>query len=90
MAYTFTKTGTNWSFKVGTITLGLSETLPSHLEVINLLNDPTNGTYYKDYMENLLTWENSNSGSAMQVFRDVFNLFAVDPPEPPIEIDPNI
>jgi hypothetical protein len=89
MAYTFTKTGSTWSFKVGSITLGLNENLPSHLEVINLLNDATNGAAYRDYMESLLTWENSVSGSALQAFRDAFNLFAVDPPAPPVEIDPN-
>lgn len=89
MAYTFTKTGTTWLFKTGNITLGLGENLPSHLEVINMLNDSTNGASYRDYMEQLLLWESSTGGSAMQVFRSNFNLFAQDPPAPPVEIDPN-
>lgn len=61
MAHTFTQSGNNYTFQVGTIQLRMvmGGANPEHDQVINALNHPVTGEAARLRMEELLTWNHN-------------------------------
>jgi hypothetical protein len=95
MAHTFTSrivSGiTTWDFKVNTLTLTLSEGNVFHNSVLNLLKNPINGIYYRNYLEELCLVElqqgiRPSLPKFVDTFKNTLGFDTIPDPEVPIEI----
>lgn len=100
MANTFTSKTISgivyWDFKVAPgYQLTMSESNTYHNSVIALLNDATNGTYYRQYLEELAVIEISIGvrpalAKFIETFKTVLGFDTIPDPVIPPEIDPGV